>query len=199
MKLNDLKLILIATGIIGILLIASPTIAGLISLPQGEQFSELYLLGPQHMAEGYPYNIVPNQNYSIYVDVGNHMGTLAYYVIYVKFQNASDILPDATQGKTSSTQPLYEYRFAVQNGQTVENLLTFSITDTYTSNNQTTIGNIHLNNQDININKPSTWNSTTTTCQYNLLLELWIYNGQSGNIEFNNRYVNLQLNCTTMA
>jgi hypothetical protein len=42
-KLGDYKLIFVAIGLIGVLLIASPAIGGAISLPGGEQFSELYL------------------------------------------------------------------------------------------------------------------------------------------------------------
>ena len=85
MKLGDYKLIFIVTAIIGSLLIASPAIAGAIRLPEGEQFSELYLLGPNRMAENYPYNIAIGQNYSVYINVGNQLGSSAYYVIYVKF------------------------------------------------------------------------------------------------------------------
>ena len=81
MKLDDYKLIFVAVGLIGVLLIASPAIAGAIRLPGGEQFSELYLLGPNQMAENYPYNIAVGQNYSVYVNVGNHLGSSAYYVI----------------------------------------------------------------------------------------------------------------------
>ena len=57
MKLGDYKLIFVVVGLIGVLLIASPAIAGAIRLPGGEQFSELYLLGPNQMAENYPSNI----------------------------------------------------------------------------------------------------------------------------------------------
>ena len=42
MKLGDYKLIFVAVGLIGFLLIASPAIAGVIRPPGGEQFSELY-------------------------------------------------------------------------------------------------------------------------------------------------------------
>ena len=55
-------------GLIGVLLIATPALSGAIpSLPGGAQFSELYLLGPDHMAENYPFNIAVGQNYSVYV------------------------------------------------------------------------------------------------------------------------------------
>ena len=96
MKLGDYKLIFIAAALIGSLLIASPAIAGAVRLPQGEQFSELYLLGPSQMAENYPHNIAVGQNYSVYVNVGNHLGSSAYYTIYVKLGNQTDQLPNAT-------------------------------------------------------------------------------------------------------
>jgi uncharacterized membrane protein len=73
MKLGDYKLIFVAVGLIGVLLIASPAIAGAIRLPGGEQFSELYLLGPNQMAQNYPYNIAVGQNYSVYVNVANQL------------------------------------------------------------------------------------------------------------------------------
>jgi len=46
----------------GILLIATPAISEVLRFPTGEQFSELYILGPEHMAENYPFNIVVGQN-----------------------------------------------------------------------------------------------------------------------------------------
>ena len=61
MKLNDYKLVFVVIGLIGVLLIATPALAGFIHLPGGEQFSELYLLGPNQMAENYPFNIAVDQ------------------------------------------------------------------------------------------------------------------------------------------
>ena len=105
MKLEGYKLIFIAVGLIGVLLIATPAIADAIHLPGGEQFSELYLLGPNQMAANYPSNIVVGQNYSVYVGVGNQLGSSAYYVLYVKLGNQTDQLPNNTLGdaKFSST------------------------------------------------------------------------------------------------
>ncbi len=110
MKLGEYKLIFVAVGLIGALLIASPAIAGAIRPPSEEQFSELYLLGPNQMAQNYPSNIAIGQNYSVYVNVANHLGSSTYYVLYVKLANATDQLPNTTLGTPSPLAPLYEYR-----------------------------------------------------------------------------------------
>ena len=196
MKLGDYKIIFIAVGLIGVLLIASPAIAGAIRLPAGEAFSELYLLGPSLMAQGYPSNIAVGQNYSVYVDVGNHLGSSAYYVLYVKLANSTDQLPNTTQGTPSPVAPLYEYRFSIQDGNVWQKLLSFTVTDASTTPTNAQINTLQINDQTINIDKSTTWNSNSSKYSYQLFFELWLYNQQTGQVEFNDRYVNLQLNLT---
>jgi uncharacterized membrane protein len=99
MKLGDCKLIFVAIALIGVLLFASPAIAGSIRVPGGEAFSELYLLGPDKIAQGYPSNVAVGQNYSVFVNVGNHLGSSAYYVLYIKLANATDQLANTTLGQ----------------------------------------------------------------------------------------------------
>jgi uncharacterized membrane protein len=127
MKLEGYKLVFVVVGLIGVLLIATPALADFIRPPGGEQFSELYLLGPNQMATNYPSNIVAGQNYSVYVGVGNQLGSSAYYVLYVKFGNATDQMPNDALGTPSSLPPLYEYRFSIQNSVNWESLLNFSV------------------------------------------------------------------------
>jgi uncharacterized membrane protein len=196
MKLEGYKLVFVAVGLIGVLLIASPALGGVIRLPGGEQFSELYLLGPDHMAENYPFNIVAGQNYSVYVDVGNQLGSSATYVLYVKLSNQTDQMPNATLGTPSILQPLYEYRFSIQDSVNWESLLTFSVSNASISGNNSQINTLQINSVTFNVDKPAMWDSNSTTFKYQLLFELWIYNVQAGSVEFNNRYVDLQLNVT---
>jgi uncharacterized membrane protein len=196
MKLEDYKLVFVAVGLIGVLLIASPAIAGAIRLPGGEQFSELYLLGPDHMAENYPYNIAVGQNYSVYVDVANQLGSSAYYVLYVKLGNATDQLPNADLGAPSILQPLYEYRFSIQDGVNWESPVNFSVSSASISGINSQINTLQINNVPFNVDKSAMWDSNSTTFRYQLLFELWIYNLPTESVEFNNRYVNLQLNLT---
>ena len=196
MKLEGYKLIFVAVGLIGVLLIATPPLIDAIRLPGGEQFSELYLLGPDHMAANYPFNIAVGQNYSVYVGVGNQLGSSAYYVLYVKFSNQTDQMPNATLGTPSSLQPLYEYRFSIQDSMNWESLLNFSVSNASISGNNSQINTLQINGVAFNVDKPAMWDSNSTTFKYQLLFELWIYNSQSDAISFNDRFVDLQLNLT---
>ena len=192
MKLEGYKLVFVVVGLIGVLLIATPAIAGAIPrLPGGAQFSELYLLGPNQTAANYPSNIVVGQNYSVYVGVGNQLGSSAYYVLYVKLGNETDPLPNNSLGTPSSLAPLYEYRFSIQDSATWESLLDFSVSHASTSGN-----NSQINGVTFNVDKPATWDSNSTAFTYRLLFELWIYDSSSSVISFNDRFVDLQLNLT---
>ncbi|MEA2089984.1 MAG: hypothetical protein U9O89_04415, partial [Thermoproteota archaeon] len=47
------------------LVVASPALSRLLVLPRTEFFTELWILGPNRKAEGYPYNITSNQEYKV--------------------------------------------------------------------------------------------------------------------------------------
>jgi uncharacterized membrane protein len=196
MKLGDYKLIFIVAAIIGSLLIASPAIAGVIRLPEVEQFSELYLLGPERMAQNYPSNIAIGENYSVYVNVGNHLGSSTYYVLYLKLANATDQLSNSTLGIPSPLVPLYEYRLSIPDNTNWQNPLQFSVSKATIKGNNSQINILTINDQTLYLEKSATWNSNNTKFAYQLFFELWLYNETTGLVEFNNRYVSLQLNLT---
>jgi hypothetical protein len=196
MKLGDYKLIFIVTALIGALLIASPAIGGAIRLPEGEQFSELFLLGPSQMAENYPSNIAVGENYSVYVNVGNHLGSSAYYILYVKLGNQTDQLPNSTTGTPSPLAPLYEYRFSIPDSTNWQSLLKFSVTNAAIQATNSQINTLKINDVTHNADKPAIWNSNSTTYTYRLFFELWLYNELTDLVEFNSRFVSLQLNLT---
>jgi hypothetical protein len=148
------------------------------------------------MAENYPYNIAVGQNYSVYVNVGNHLGSSAYYVLYVKLANATDQLPNTSLGTPSPLAPLYEYRFSIQDNTVFQRLLSFKVTDATTTPTTAQINSLQIKDQTLNMHKTTTYNTNTTKYTYQLFFELWLYNQQTGQVEFNNRYVNLQLNLT---
>jgi len=199
MKLEGYKLVFAAAGLIGVLLIATPALADFIRLPSppgGTHFSELYLLGPNHTSNDYPFDIAVAQNYSVYVGVSNQLGSSAYYVLYVKLGNETDLLPNAALGTPSPLQPLYEYRFSIQDGTDWQSLLTFSVSNATISGNNAKINTLQINGVAFNVEKPATWDSKSNTFKYQLLFELWLYSSQYNAISYNNRYVNLSLNLT---
>lgn len=196
MKLEEYKLVFIAVVLIGVLLIASPVLGMVVRLPSGEKFSELYVLGPGHMAEDYPFNVVAGQNYSVYVGVGNHLAASACYVLYVKLRNQTELLPNATIGAPSPLQPLYEYRFFVADGEYWESSLSFSFSATSFQANESFIKRIIISNVEFEVDKPAEWNINATGFYYELFMELWTFNPQSSSVQFDNRFVGIQLNLT---
>ncbi|MFB3888895.1 MAG: DUF1616 domain-containing protein [Candidatus Bathyarchaeia archaeon] len=194
MKLKDYKLVFVAVGLAGVLLIASPALGAVLRFPGGEQFSELYLLGPGHAAEGYPFNILVGKSYSVYVGVGNHLGSSAYYTLYVKLRNQTDALPNATSGTPCPLQPLYEYKFALQDSAYWESLLSFSVSSGYVAGNQSSVNQLTINGVKFDVNKPSAWDSNSSRFSYQLIFELWLYDQSSDAVQFNMRLVDLKLN-----
>jgi len=110
-SLEDYRTALIIIGLVGILLCASPSLALIVSkFPGGQGFSRLWILDAEHTAEKYPFNVKSDETYQVYVGVGNQMGSLAYYVVYAKFKNQDESLPNSATGTPSPLEPLYEYR-----------------------------------------------------------------------------------------
>jgi hypothetical protein len=196
-KLEQYKHIFIAVGLIGVLLVATPALGMVLNIPTGKKFSELYVLGPGHMAEDYPFNVVEGQKYSVYVGVGNHMAASVYYVLYVKFKNQTEPLPNATIGAPSPLQPLYEYRFFVADGETWESSLVFSISEASFTANQSAVKRMAINNVEFDVDKPAEWDMSNTGFYYQLFLELWTFDPQSNSVQFDNRFVGIHLNLTT--
>ena len=194
MKLEDYKVIFVAVGLVGILLFASPALALVLHLPAGEKFSELYILGPGHMAEDYPFNVGAGVDYLVYVGVGNHMGSSTYYVVYVKFRNETEPLPNATTGVPSALAPLYEYRLFLEDGQSSEVPLAFSFSSVSFSDNQSTVGSIMINGVPFSVNKSVSWDAEKSGYYYQVFVELWIYDSASDGFSYHNRFVTRWLN-----
>lgn len=194
LTLSDYKTIFVAVGAIGILLLASPALGPILHFSMGEKFSELQLLGSGHMAENYPSNIRANESYLVYVGVNNHMRSSAYYVVYVKFRNQSEELPNATV--PSPLPPLYEYRTFLQNDETWEAPLNFSVLDVSFLENRTHVGFLRINDVVLNVDKSTLWNTNLMGCYFQLFIELWIYDSEANAVQFHNRFVDRWLNMT---
>jgi hypothetical protein len=196
-QLDSYRNIFIAVGIIGVLLFASPTIAAFIKLPLGQEFSELYILGPNHTFENMPFNVENSVRNLIYVGVGNEMGYPLYYTVYVKIGTQNESLPNIELGLPSALPPLHEYKLFLDDGATWQTPLTFQVNNLNFANGVSTLHGIRINGIDYSVNKSSAWDSNKQGYYYNLIFELWTYNSTIGISQYDNRFVLLRLNMTS--
>jgi hypothetical protein len=187
----------IAVGLIGVIMFSVPSALLVVRLPTGEQFSTLYVLGPGHMAEGYPFNVSAGGNYSVYLGVQDHLGSAAYYEVVLKFGNSSEPLPDTAWGVASSLPALYRYEIFLTDGQTWEETLSFSFSDVTFGINVSSVGRIRINDAWVNVNESASWDDVNNGYFYQVFAELWLYNATSNSFGFHNRFVSLWLNMTT--
>ena len=194
-KLNEIKYLLVAVGLIGVLLFASPTLSLLIKPPADQQFTELYILGNSHTFDNIPFNIKAGVQYSIYLGIVNNNDASFYYTYYVKLANETQ-LPSTTTGQPSLLTPSFESKIFLTPGQSFEAPLTFQVNSASVADGVCTISDIGINGLDSQVNKATTWNANQTGFYYNLFIELWIYNASQSIIEYNDRLVSMNLNMT---
>lgn len=93
---NDEKIQVAVLAILAVygILIAAPIVLGDRVV---EPFSELGVLGSELKLGDYPNEVASGEEFELYLYLGNHMGELSYYRVYVKLGdvglNVSDIEP----------------------------------------------------------------------------------------------------------
>jgi hypothetical protein len=184
------------------LLVASPAMSRLLVYPQTEFFTEMWLLGPNQMAENYPYNLTSGQNYTVYLGLGNHLGYCAYYLVEVKLRNDTQSAPSSfrpLENATPSGLPsLTNITAVVADGSVWQVPLTFSFSYGFdTTRNQVEFNSMTLNGAVLNLAGYTTaWNSTRGVFPMNLFFEAWIYNASTSSFQYHARWVGLQFNMT---
>jgi uncharacterized membrane protein len=182
------------------LIVASPALQKVLISPRTDFFTALSLLGPTHIAEGYPYNIAQNTTYTTYIGLANNMGSCGYYLVEVKLRNETQPKADPLTRTSSSQPPLWNITAFVPDKQNWEYPLSFSFDYTNQTDNNTTsitFKTLKLNDASIDLSGyTSTWNSTAHTYFSSLSFELWAYNTTTQNFQYNERFLNLQFNMT---
>lgn len=196
MNLNDYKIIFASVFLVLVLVGASPTLSMVISLPAGERFSELWLLGPGHLTEGYPFNVTEGASYSVFLGVANHMRGLEYYAIYVKLRNQTESFPNATLGIPSQLAPLYEYPAFLSDGETWEKNVTFSFSGVVFESNSCRVSYLSIDGFRFFVNKTVSWDAVNKGYYFELFFELWLYNAPQSQFVYHDRFVGLWLNMT---
>jgi hypothetical protein len=196
LKLEDYKTIFIVVSLVGALVIAAPTLASILPTRATERFSELYVLGPNRVAEGYASNVKAGETYKVYVGVGNHMGSSAYYALHVKLRNRGEPLPNSTTSTPSALPALYEYRVFLGDGGDWETPLDFSFRGLSFYGNSCTVETLSTNGLNLHVGKVASWDSESKGYYLELFFELWIFIPESRSFSYHNRFVGLWLNMT---
>jgi len=203
MNLSEYKVLFFVVTAVVALFVASPVLSRVLVYPRTEFFSEMWLLGPGHKAEGYPYNISRGQNYTVFLGIGNQLGYCAYYVVEVKFRNETQSAPSSfgpVENRTPSSLPsLFNITGFVADEQDWELPLAFSYDyEVSLDRSQVIFHNLTLNDEILGLDGYSTaWNSTRTVFFGNLMFELWIYDAQATALSYHGRFVDLKFNMTT--
>jgi uncharacterized membrane protein len=198
MDLREYKAFFLIVTAVFALLAASPAIQRFLVLPQTEFFTEMWLLGPEHAAENYPFNITRNTNYDVFLDVANHLGHVAYYLIQVKFRNQTQSAADSFNRTASSLPSLCNITCFVGDKESWELPVVFSFDYEYNDNlSQVTFSRLILNNNVLSINEYSAvWDPQKNGFFGNLFFELWLYNDTSNAFQYHERSVSLWCNMT---
>ena len=194
---KDYRLVFQVASLGFFLLAAAPGVSLVVSVPRGgEQFTELWLLGPDRMAEGYPFNVQVGEDYLVYVGLGNHMGGARYYAVYVKWRNQTEPLPNATTSMPSALPLLYEFRALVSEGETWERPVTFSVLEASHYENSSRVDRLSINNRTVSVASSATWDSENRGYYYQLFFELYLYDLAEAQFRFHDRFVGIWLNMT---
>jgi len=196
MTLDEYRTLFITVTMVLLLIGASPTLSFVLTFPGGEKFSELWILGPEHMAENYPFNVEVGKEYSVFVGVGCHMSGSTYYAVYAKFRNQTQPLPNATANVASPLPPLYEFQAFVADGLTWESQVNFTILDAFRQGNSTFMRYLSINDIVFEVNSTTMWDSEYKGFFYQLFFELWMYDDAVTEFCYHNRFVGLWLNMT---
>lgn len=198
MSLGDYHVLFVAVTAVLALLVASPALSRLLVYPRTEFFTELWILGPNRMAEDYPFNISRNQDYGVFLGVGNRLGYCGYYLVEVKFRNLTQSAPDSFNRTPSSLPSLLNITAFVEDEGVWELPLTFSFDYDY---NETVLmvefNSLTLNDATLDVgNCTAVWDSEKEGFLGDLFFELWIYSDAVSGFQYHERFVNLRLNMT---
>jgi uncharacterized membrane protein len=196
MNLNEYRTVFIAGSMVLMLIAVLPPLGLITGLQVGtESYSEFWMVGPSHIAAGYPFNVNVNQAYQFFVGVKNKIGNSAYYMICFKFRNQTQPLPDVDTSEPSKLESLSEFRAFVMNGETREIPIAFKILEASLNNDTIMINRLSINEEVISVNSFAKWNYDYKGFYYELFSELWLYDMASKSFQFNN-FVGIWINMT---
>ena len=198
MSLQDYHVLFVVVTAVLALIVASPALSRVLVAPRTEFFTELWILGPDRVAEHYPFNISRDDEYSAFLGIGNRLGYCGYYLVEVKFCNLTQSAPDSFNRTPSSLPALFNITAFVEDEGIWERPLTFSFDYGFNE----TLSRVEFNSLTLNDvaldmgNCTAAWDSEKKGFFGDLVFELWIYNTTISGFQYHERFVNLRLNMT---
>ncbi|MEM3769683.1 MAG: DUF1616 domain-containing protein [Candidatus Bathyarchaeia archaeon] len=190
-----------AVGVLA-LLVASPFLSKVLVYPRTEFFTELWILDADHKTENYPFNVTPNQPYTIHLGIGNRLGYCAYYMVQVKFRNQTQPEPSSfgpiEDRVPSNLTSLFNITAFVADEQVYEIPLTFSFNYTWDEQfSKVKFSYLRLNGLWLNMSDYTiSWDAGKREFRGCLFFELWLYNNGANDFRYHGRFVRLWLNMT---
>lgn len=196
MKFQDYRTVFQVGSLALVLLAVSPGLSLIVSsFPRGgESFSELWLLGPDHMAENFPFDVQAGEEISLFLGVGNHLGHSGYYLVYVKFRNQTQLLPSSNSSEPSSLPSIHEFQFLLADGDVWETPVTFEILDASVEGDSMIVESVSVNDRGFQVDCSSTWGAENSGFYFQLFFELYVYNSERSSFQFHDRFVGIWLN-----
>jgi hypothetical protein len=195
-SLKDYKIMFLLVGLVGTLVISSPMLLLLVPSQTSEQFSELYILGPNRIAEDYPFNIEAGKTYTIHLGVANHIGAPSHYQLKVKLRNRSESLPNSIMNTPSSLPAIFTYRIFLGDDEVWEKPLTFSMQNISFQGSHCLVTTLSLDGLAQTIEKQIASDQESPDYLVELFFELWLLDAASKTFSFHNRWVGIWLNIT---
>ena len=196
MNLENAKLFYGLFCVLLSLIILSPILFSVIAFPEGDGFTELWLLGSNHKIESGALNVFERKPYTVYLGVANHMGDLEYYKVCVKLRHQDEPLPDRVNELHSPLEPIFEYHLFLSNNETWGEEFLFSFENVTLEENISRVSRLSIYGYDMSMDKIVAWDEESMGFYCQLFFELWIYNSTALDFQFHNRYVSLWLNLT---
>ncbi len=149
-----------------------------------EQFFQLYVLGARHMAaDYYPNNktdLSLGEPVAWYLGVTDNMGSVQLVSIRVKTGNQTIKPPDDQQAIESPAPAVTEYMRALQDNETWEMPLVWSISDAVSLSSSTRILALQFNNETYQLQDCS----ASGGHNFRLIFELWTLQADTDTFQF---------------
>jgi hypothetical protein len=195
MGLSQYKTLILVVTVALALLIASPAIQQVLIYPKTDNFTEFWMFGPNHDAS-YPGNVTANQNYRIYLDVTNHLGSTTNYNIEIKLRNQTQSGPSSFDHTSSNLAALSSIAMVAADNQTAETSLDISFQYHIVNGSTGTLfmDNVTVNGFALDASKTTiAYDKTKGGFYSNLFFELYIFNGTTNAFQYHQRYLSLWL------